>query len=147
MKRFILFFLIILTQCAWDWPSGWDFGVIKPAGISYPGTVATTSVTLTVYQSGNIIVFNASNAGGQNDTAFTLPSAIPGLEYTIIADIAKYFAVTPQSADTINFSTATSGQSVNNVGSAAIGDSITLVCRTSGKWSVRNRVGTWAVGT
>lgn len=140
MRNFVLFALIIITQCGWGWPSGWQQ---NPA---IPGFVATTNTTLDASQVGQVIVFNNSTGVAANNTQFILPTAVIGMQYTIIADTAKYFSVQPANTDTINFSTATTGARINNSGSAAIGDSITLVCQTAGKWSIQSRVGTWLVG-
>lgn len=134
--KFLLFGLIILTQCAWGPYSGWQQ---NPA---IPGSVATTNLTLDSTQVGTVVVFN----GTSNNTQFTLPTAVVGMQYTVISDVAKYISIQPASTDTINFSTASAGQRINNSGSAAIGDSITLVCQTAGKWSIQFRVGTWSVG-
>lgn len=138
--RFTLFALIILTQCAWGPYSGWQQ---NPA---LPGVVATTNTTLDSSQVGVVIVFNNSTGVAANATQFTLPSAVVGMNYTVIADTNKWFYIKPDASDTINFSTATAGQRISNSASAAIGDSISLVCVTAGKWSLIDRTGTWAVG-
>lgn len=138
--RFLLLALIIMTQCAWGWPSGWQQ---NPA---IPGFVSTTNLTLDASQTGQIIVFNNSTGVAANGTRYILPTAVIGMQYTIIADTAKWFYVDPANADIINFSTATAGQRISNATTAAIGDSITLVCQTAGTWSIQSRVGTWVVG-
>lgn len=135
--RFILFFMIVLTQCGWSW--GWQ-QALNPNYINYPGAPVTTNQTLSAAQSGNIIVFN----GSSNNTKFTLPAAVIGEDFTIVGDSAKYFHVVVQAADIINFSTLVAGDGVSNSGSAAKGDSIELVCQTNGQWSIKNRQGTWA---
>lgn len=114
--------------------------------ILYPYSTASTNQTLNALQSGSVIVFNNGLGTAQNATAFTLPTAVVGMQYTIVADITKWFFVDAQSTDTINFSTASAGQRISNSASAASGDSITLFCATANKWSVSNREGTWAVG-
>lgn len=147
--RFIfsfLFSIAVLSQCAWEWPNGWDLGAIKPLTINYPGSVATTNTTLTATQSGNIIIFNNSTGVAQNGTMFTLPTATLGLDYTIIADTAKWFYIKPDPADIINFSTATTGQRISNSASAAAGDTIELLCFTVGQWTIRDKTGTFGIG-
>ncbi len=114
--------------------------------ILYPYSTASTNATLTALQSGSIIVFNNGAGAAASGTQFTLPTAAVGMEYTIVADIAKWIYVDAQSTDTINFSTATAGQRINNSSTAAKGDSITLFCASAGNWSVVDRIGTWAVG-
>lgn len=114
--------------------------------VLYPYSTASTNQTLTALQSGSVIVFNTGSGTAQNGTSFTLPTAAVGMQYTIVADIAKWFFVDAQSTDTINFSTASVGQRISNSGSALAGDSITLFCATATKWSVIDKSGTWAVG-
>lgn len=135
--NFILFFLIILTQCGWSW--GWQ-EALTPNYIVYPGSPATTNQTLSSSQSGNIIIFN----GASNRTTFTLPAATLGLDYTLVADVTKYMRISPNSSDIINFSSLVAGDSISNSGSSAKGDSIELICQTTGQWSIKNRQGTWA---
>lgn len=115
-------------------------------GMLFPYTTGSTTYTITAAQSGNVIVFNNGSGTAANGTTFLLPTAQPGMRYTIIADIAKWFYVDAQSTDTINFSTATAGQRISNSATAAAGDNIILYCATAGSWSVGPRVGTWAVG-
>lgn len=146
MKRFLLFCLIVLSQCAWEWPSGWDLSYIKPSAIIYPGSVATTNVTLTAANSGQTIIFNNSTGVAANGTQFTLPSATLGVDIQIVADTAKWIYVQPQSGDIINLVSAVTGQRINNRTTAAVGDSIGLICFTAGQWSVYGRQGTWAAG-
>lgn len=117
------------------------------SSIKWPGTTASTNVTLTAANSGQTIIFNNGGGTAQSGTTFLLPSATVGLEIAVVADIAKWFYVKPGvGTDTINFSTATAGQRISNSGTAAAGDSITLYCATAGKWSVLDHNGTWAVG-
>lgn len=136
--RFLLFAMIILTQCAWAYPNGWQQ---NPA---IPGFVATTNITLDASQVGQVIVFNNSTGVAANGTQFTLPTAVVGMQYTIIADTAKWIYIAPASTDTINIASSGAGKRISNSGSAAIADSITLVCQTAGTWSIQVKVGTWA---
>lgn len=140
--RFILLCLIIMTQAAWEWPNGWDLGPIKPTAINYPGSTATTNLTLVVGQSGNIIVFN----GAFNDTQFFLPTAVPGLDFAVIDDVTNYIAIIPQSTDKINIVGSNTGVGIHNISSTTIGNAIELYCVTSGIWSVRDQSGTWTTG-
>lgn len=136
---------VILTQCAWNTP-GWETSYpIKPAAITYPGTVATTNQTLTAAQTGLTIIFNNSTGVAANGTQYTLPTATVGLDYSVVADTAKWFYLTPQTTDTINIGAATAGQRIANSGTAAVGDSIEVLCITAGQWSIKSRTGTWAV--
>lgn len=139
MRNFI-FILAVLSQCAWGPYAGWQ------QNPQIPGSVATTNITLTAAQLGTVIVFNNSTGVAANGTQFTLPTAVVGMQYTVISDTAKFFYIKPASADIINFSTATTGQRISNATTAAAGDSITLVCQTAGQWSIQSRIGTWVVG-
>lgn len=148
MKRLILAFLVYLAwqSCGycWQWPSGWDLSQIKPTSIIYPGMVQTTNFTLTTAQSGNVIVFNNSTGVAASGTMFTLPAATVGVDYTVVADTAKWFYLAPQSGDIINLTSTSTGQRVDNRSTAAVGDSISVQCVTAGQWSVYGRQGTWA---
>lgn len=117
----------------------------QDTGLLFPYTTASTNQTLTAVQTGVTLVFNNGAGTANNLVIFTLPTAAVGMSYSFIADIAKSFRIKPQSADIINFSTAVAGSKINNGGSGAAGDAITLFCATAGKWSIKYKVGTWAV--
>lgn len=108
-------------------------------GIVWPYLTKTTNYTLTAAQSGTTVVFT----GSSNGTMFTLPAATVGLQYAIIADVAKWMYIKPASGEIINFSTNAANNRISNKTTAAIGDSITLFCATAGQWSSKTRVGTW----
>lgn len=132
-----------------DSSTGTNLGWVTYAqdtGIYYPYSTASTNQTLIASQTGSVTVFNNGAGTAQNGTLFLLPTATVGMQFTIIADIAKWFFVDCQNTDTINFSTATAGQRISNSGSAAAGDSITFFCATANKWSIADKSGTWAVG-
>lgn len=140
MKNLLLFALLILTQCGWSSANGGWQEQFNPNYIYYPGTPVTTNTTLSSSQSGNIIIFNGSN----NNTQFSLPLATIGLDFTIVADSAKFIHLVVASGDIINFSTLVANDGISNSGSAAKGDSIEIICMTTGQWSIKNRQGTWA---
>lgn len=118
----------------------------QDTGIKYPYiATATTNTTLTAAQSGTTVVFGNGSGVAKSGTMYTLPTAVVGMEYTIVSDVAFFFYVDPQSTDTINYSTAAAGNRISN-SSAAAGDSITLFCATAGKWSIAAKSGTWVVG-
>ncbi len=113
------------------------------SGIYWPVTVATTNVTLTANQSGQTFVQNNTT---YTNVKFFLPTAVPGMTYTFIADTTNYIQITPQSTDTINYSTLGAGNGLKNT-SAAIGDHIQVFCAVANKWSVYDIGGTWAIGS
>ena len=136
MKKLLLFCLTILAFCGWSMPTGWQYPSLTI------GFYSTTNQTLTSAQSGTILMLNGAN----NNTQVTLPSATPGLDFVVISNVAKYFAMIPQASDIIAFSSNTAGQGVQNSSTGAVGDSIELVCVQGGYWSVKQRTGTWAQG-
>ena len=144
MKNILLFFATILCLCGWNYPNDWGTGVINPPGIIYTIQTATTNVTQTAYQTGNTLIMLPTS----NDTTVTLPSAtVPGYEYTIIDDTATWISVHPAStADTIQLAGETAGTGIKNSTSTAIGNSISLICRQQGIWSIETQSGTWTVG-
>jgi len=115
-------------------------------GILLPYTTTSTNQTLTAAQTGTTVIFNTVGGVAQDATKFTLPTAAVGMQFTIVSDIAKWFYVDVQSTDTIKYSTATAGDRISNSATAAAGDSITLFCATANTWSIKSKVGTWAVG-
>lgn len=134
--RFLLFIMIIISQCGWVGynNNGWQTPVLDV------GYYSTTNQTLTSAQSGQVIIFTGTN----NNTQFNLPNATVGLDFTIIGGAAKWMAVIPQSTDAIVLGSKTAGQSVTNSGSAAVADAIELVCMQNGFWYVKILKGTWA---
>lgn len=112
------------------------------SSIYYPGVIGgTTNQTLTANQSGQTIILNNST---YDRVIFTLPTAVVGMQYTLVIDVAKNFRVDPQNADIINYSTATAGQRIAST-SASKGDSVTLYCAVAGFWSLVDHNGTWVV--
>ena len=169
MKKIILLLAILLSACSQSWAS--IDGLVSTLGIKnssnvhpievdkdglvvfgataamkFPYATGSTTYTITAAQTGTTIVFNNGAGTAVSGAIFMLPTAVVGMQYTIVADVAKYFYLDCQTSDIINFSTATAGQRISNSGSAAAGDSITVFCATDGQWSIKNKVGTWAVG-
>ena len=118
----------------------------QDTGIKYPYTTGSTNQTLTAAQTGTTIIFNNGSGVATNGTTFTLPTAVVGMKYTVVADIAKWFYLTPQSTDTINFLASAQGYRMNNSSTKAAGDSITVLCATANTWSIVDKNGTWATG-
>lgn len=113
-------------------------------GITMPYlTPTSTDQTLTAAQTGTTFVFNNGSGTAVSGATYTLPAAVAGLQYTFIGDVAKIFRLKPASGEIINYSTDVANSKVKNT-SAAIGDSITVICVTAGQWSIKNRFGTWA---
>jgi hypothetical protein len=117
----------------------------QDTGIKYPYTTGSTNTTLTAAQTGTTFVFNNGDGTAANGTMFTLPTAVVGMRYTFIADVAKWMYIKPQSTDTINFASTATGWRINNSSTAAIGDNIELFCATANTWSARVGKGTWAM--
>lgn len=117
-----------------------DTGVLFP----YVST-ATTNTTLTAAQTGSTIVFNNGSGTAQSGTTYILPTAAVGMQFSFIADVAKWFRIDSVSTDTFQYSTAVAGSALNNSGSALAGDNITIFCATANKWSIKSKVGTWTV--
>ena len=114
---------------------------LTKSGIYYPTMENTTNQTLTANQSGEIIAF----MGTSNHTQFTLPTAVPGMDYDVISGVAQTFSLEVQSTDLINFTGETAGVGISN-SSGAKGDEIELFCTVANQWNIRNKLGTWAAG-
>ena len=116
----------------------------QDTGLTIPYiSTATTNTTLTAAQTGTTVVLNNGNGVAATNTMYTLPAATVGLNYSFITDVAKQFIVHPAGTDQIMYSTIPAGAGILN-SSAAIGDSIEVVCLRAGKWSIKNITGTWA---
>lgn len=115
----------------------------QDTGVTFPFITASTNQTLTAAQTGTTMVFNNGVGAAKDNTTFTLPSAVVGLSYTVIGDVAHSFRLKPASGEIINYSTDIANSKVKNT-SAAAGDSITVFCATIAQWSIKDKSGTWA---
>lgn len=125
-------------------------------GITYPYTNYTTPntpVTLTAAQSG-LMVTDMGNGTGPTTVGscskWTLPAAVPGLEYSFSTGSKCFMTVdTASTSDTILYSITGTGQaggdSIKSTGQA--GDSVTLFSTATGKWSVKAMKSTWTNNT
>lgn len=108
-------------------------------GILWPYEAATTSDTLTAYETGKTIVATAA-------ATFTLPTAAPGMQFTVIAGTNKVIALDPASGDRFYYGANgfwSNGDRIWNT-SSTTGDSVTIFSTTANRWDVRGIVGTWA---
>ena len=114
--------------------------------------VATTSDTLTVAESGKIILSNV----GSGTVTYTLPTAATGLRYQFTAINGNATSgqgriyLTPASTDTfvgcVNGTATTTFATGDKLYSPnATGDSVTIV-GASTKWYCTDRIGTWVDG-
>lgn len=110
----------------------------QDTGIYFPYTTATTNQTLLASQTGTTLVSTSSATNAR----YTLPTATVGMDFNVVAGSAKQLQVTPQTTDTILFSSNTAGQGLVN-STAALGDSIELFCYVANTWAVKNHDGTW----
>lgn len=124
--------------------TGSIFKFARDTGIHYPYvTPASTSQTLTAYQSGSTFVVNNGGGTATGSPKIQLPTAIQKEDYTIITDVALAIRIVPATGEIINYSSDVANSRVKNT-SAAIGDSIELFCATTGQWSIKSKSGTWA---
>lgn len=111
------------------------------ASILYPSNSYTTNQTLTINNSGQVTVFSGTGL----QTAFTLPTAIPGMDFIVVSSVAKTFRIRIQATDTIQFSGESAGLGILNT-SGAQADSIELFCAVANQWVIKDKTGTWVVG-
>lgn len=107
-------------------------------------TVVTADTTLTAADSGKTIVVNAA------DKTITLPSTAAGLSYTIVSintGSATGTSISPAAADKLignGFTAADNKDAINTTGTAAVGDTMSVVGDGSLGWYITNVIGTWA---
>jgi|GEM_PF-6415106 len=90
--------------------------------------ISATEETLVVADNGKILVATATST-----TTFTLPTAVVGMEFTIVAGKGQTISVDPAStADTIAYLTLDAGDEIDSAGVTA--DSVTLKCYTANTW-------------
>lgn len=111
----------------------------QDTGIYLPYTSATTTTTLTAFQTGTTMIFT----GASTNTRFTLPTATVGMEYAFVNDTTNTMAVYPNTGDTINFASLATSFGLTNSSTPAKGDSLILFCSVAGKWSVKSMRNTW----
>lgn len=112
------------------------------ASIIYPSNTGTTNQTLTINNSGQTFIFTGTSA----HTQFILPTCnVMGMDFDLLSNVAKTWAVQVQSTDTIQFSGESAGLGIAN-SSGAQGDEVELFCGVANTWSIKNKLGTWAAG-
>lgn len=124
-------------------------GTLTGAGFSFNGETAAPSfsqvksTSYTVLAADTGTVFNNATAGGAVVT-FTLPVAAKGMTYTfcdVLTTALSGITVTPQSGDTIAYSTKTAGQSVSSP--IAARGSMKISWGSANTWVVEYFTGTW----
>lgn len=95
--------------------------------------------TLTALESGNVI----TNTGAGNAYAYTLPTAVAGLEFYFVVGAVQDLRVTPASGDKINHA-GTLADAAEYYFANAIGESLHVIAIDDTQWVVISETGTWA---
>lgn len=114
-------------------------GILSGNKASYE--VFATGDTLTVVESGKTCVLDTSSTAVVVGPTFTLPSAVVGLHYYIVAGNDNYVIVRPNIEDKIKYLTLDTGDAIRSPKATA--DSVHLVCGGANTWYVAEMFGTW----
>lgn len=98
------------------------------------GTTKVASYAVTGQDLGT--AFRNTTAAGA--VTFTLPAAVPGLDYRFLVTTAQTITVTPQATDTIRGKAI--GASASN---AVVGNLLKLVCIQPLFWEPEINIGSW----
>lgn len=103
----------------------------------------TAGATLTTADSGDVIVY-VPTAPVNTAGTFNLPGAVVNMRYSFTMGTIGAITVNPQNSDTIRYLTMAAGEAIT--APSATGDSVTLICDTTGYWTVANMFGSWSNG-
>ena len=100
----------------------------------------TVADTLTVAESGSV----HTTDGASGTVLFTLPAAVPGLEYFFKVGVAFELRIDPDGSETIALpSTGVQGAAGKYLTANADGETVHILCSTAGEWDVYGFTGTW----
>ena len=103
----------------------------------FPGWIkAQAGGTLAADETGGVFV----NEGATGTWGFTLPAAVPGLEFGFVKTVAQTMTVTPNGSEVINAGSGGGALTLTNVGT-----SVYLKCFVAGLWIVTQSNGTYTV--
>lgn len=108
-----------------------------------------TDVRIVEKTSGATLVANDSKTNFTNEGAggaidLVLPSAVAGLTFTGLIQVAQELKFTAASADTIRNAASVSA-SAGNIRSSTVGNVVTLVCINTTEWLVTGIIGSWTL--
>ncbi len=88
--------------------------------------------------------FTFTNRGATAPVTLTLPPAKPGMKVKGYVGAACDFRMKPAACDYVALpSSGAYGAADKYISADAVGESVELYCEETGKWSVRNYIGTW----
>lgn len=85
-----------------------------------------------------------TNAGASAQVDFTLPTAVPGLQFSFYVDAAQTLKVIAGASTTIRIAAAVSA-AAGNITNATVGGCVTLVAISATQWVAECNEGTWVV--
>lgn len=107
-----------------------------------PVTVATSATTITRLNALDGIF--VSNLGAGAATTFALPAAEVGMRVNAVVQAVQELRLDPNGTETAALpSTGVQGAAGKYLTANAVGETISLVCLTAGKWDVLTYLGTW----
>lgn len=120
--------------------SGGLIGRIRSSGSLVSFKRQTTSYSTSASLSSNQSMSVLTNASASGNITITLPQAEIGMEFTFIVKSSNAFNISPFSGDQIQGTLAVDSA----ISSSTVGDSITLICASSGVWDVSSEYGNWS---
>lgn len=84
-----------------------------------------------------------SNRGASGAVTFALPAAKTGMRVNAVVLAAQELRLDPNGTETVALPTGVQQAAGKYITADAIGEGISLICLSDGKWDVRGSVGTW----
>lgn len=85
-----------------------------------------------------------SNRGAAAQVIFVLPPAVPGMQYTFVAEAAQNIRLTPATGEQISLAGTLQSANTSITGTGAQNLVCTITCLTTGQWKDTYQRGTWA---
>jgi len=103
-------------------------------------TAKTANYTVLAAESGS----GFTNVGASGAITFALPAAVVGLNYYFAVGAAQELRIDPNGTETISLpSTGVPSAAGAYIVADAIGETVRIVCATTGSWRVFGFTGTW----
>lgn len=110
--------------------------------------LVTTNDSIGATESGTTYVARFATASQGGTITLTLPTAVPGLEYSFIAGDDIYLYIDPADADVMIYGdndAMQAGEQLKSAGNTA--DSVTIICPVANYWAIKAMKGTWTDGS
>lgn len=127
------------TCCARVSSAGAGTGIVNVQIGGVPTSTQTTNFTVPVSANGTYY----NNTGATGSVTFTLPPAVPGLNYGFTVDAAQTVEVLGSGTDQIAI--GASNSSSENITASAAFATVVIYAYKTGQWVATSSTGTWTV--